>query len=145
MNAIDLLMHDHRVTEKIFSEFKAATRNRWDELLEQVYSELTTHVDLEEHEFYPALARFSADKVDHSIDEHSTIKSLLEDLRKSDKGDALFERRFGDLMMEVEKHIREEEGPGGLMNLAQQNLDEASLMQIGERMELLKTSPRKVA
>jgi hemerythrin superfamily protein len=145
MNAIDLLLHDHRVTEKIFSEFKAATANRWDELFEQVYSELTTHADLEEHEFYPALARFAADKVDHSIDEHSTVKSLLAELRECDKGDPSYESRFSDLMTEVEKHIREEEGPAGLMNLAQQNLDEASLMRMGERMERLKSSQRKAA
>src|SRR5689334_502697 len=140
MNAIDLLMRDHRVTEKLFSEFKAATANRWPELFAQVYTELTMHTDLEEHEFYPALARFAADKVDHSIDEHSAVRALLEELRVSGTADPAFESRFGELMMEVQRHVSEEEGPGGLMSLAQQNLDDATLMNMGERMERTKNS-----
>jgi hemerythrin superfamily protein len=141
MNAIDLLMGDHRVVEKLFSEFKTATVRRWDELFDQVYSQLTVHTEMEELEFYPALASIVPDRVDHSIDEHSMVKSLLEELHAvDDKGQGSFEKRFGDLMMEVQKHIREEEEPGGLMDIARQHIDEFTLANIGERMTRIKNS-----
>jgi hemerythrin superfamily protein len=142
MNAVDLLVHDHRVIEKIFSEFKTATANRWQELFNQVYSELTVHMKMEELEFYPALAAIVPDQVDHSLHEHFAMNSLLEELRILDKGQPIFENRFGDLMMEVQKHIQEEERSGGIFEVSRRHINDLTLADIGERMARIKEISR---
>jgi hemerythrin superfamily protein len=138
MNALDLLIQDHRVVEKLFSEFQTATAGRRAEAFGEVYTELTMHTEIEEQIFYPALMTESAQEVEHSLDEHTKAKALLQELQDTDTDNDSFDTRFTELMADVQKHIREEEQPGGLMDIARQRLGEAALDEMGMQMEMMK-------
>jgi hemerythrin superfamily protein len=138
MNAIDLLMLDHRKVEKLFSEFQKATTERRRDFLCELDVRLTAHMEAEESAFYPVLQAHASRQVSHSVQEHSHVRALLEELRNTDVDRETFEKNFVELMKSVEEHIREEEAPGGLMVLAHHNLSEQTLSEISEHIEEIK-------
>jgi hemerythrin superfamily protein len=143
MNAIDLLMRDHRTVEKLFSELQAATSAERERLFRQLNEELRTHTEAEEEAFYPSLPADSGDLVNRSIQEHAAVRRLLRQLLGVDVDSDRFDRDFTALMKDVQTHIREEEEPGGLMDVAREQLTASALDAIGGEIERVKADLRR--
>jgi hemerythrin-like domain-containing protein len=117
MNAIDLLMEDHRKVKGLFTEFEQSgerahqTRRR---IAAQVFQELETHTRLEEEIFYPAVRdQRSADAkemIAESVEEHHVVDMLIAELKRLSPEDEQYEAKFTVLTENVKHHIEEEEG-----------------------------------
>jgi hypothetical protein len=142
MNAIDLLMRDHRTVEKLFAQLQTATSDERERLFRQLIEELHAHTEAEEEAFYSALDTDSGDLVNRSIQEHALVRRMLGQLWKMDVDSDAFATDSNFLMKNVQMHIREEEEPGGLMDIARQQLSESDLDKIGDQIERIKSQFR---
>ncbi len=111
VNAVHLLLQDHREVEQLFSRIETAGGAGPDEAVQEVVRELSVHAVIEEQVLYPAIREKvpGGDQLaDHAIEEHQEAKELLAQIDGSD--DAI-ERRslLARLMREVRSHVEEEE------------------------------------
>lgn len=114
-NAIELLKHDHREVESLFSEFEAEDSDeRKLQLGRKICIELTIHAQIEEELFYPAAKQTLPDKkaklVPESLVEHTSLKELISSINGTAVDDEFFEARFTVLKEYVQHHVKEEEG-----------------------------------
>jgi hemerythrin superfamily protein len=115
MDAIELLMQDHRKVQKIFKEFEKSKDEMGDadkgELVRQCCMELKIHTQLEEEIFYPAAREAVADEelLDEAEVEHASAKQLVDELEQMEPGEDLYDARFTVLGEYVNHHIKEEE------------------------------------
>jgi hemerythrin superfamily protein len=134
MGAMDVLEQDHRVIEKQLAEFEQALSGRRDAVFSALAANLIAHTLAEEQVFYPALVPYASEAVEHAIQEHAAVKTMVERLRQMDTDQDEFEAAFNELAASVKAHIREEEEPGGLVEIAHQSLSESVVMELGERV-----------
>jgi len=127
-DAIEMLKADHQKVRELFQDYENAPDQRAKhKIAQQVFVELETHAQLEENVFYPAF-RQEADQegkqlVAESLEEHQTVKELIEELRELDADDETFDAKFHELMENVEHHVEEEESemlPEAELALAEQ-------------------------
>ena len=149
MNAIDILKKDHQEVELLFSEFMSADKDDFSgraDLFQQIDRALIIHTDAEEQIFYPAAKKFSPDIVKRALSEHHEIKELLVDLIDLEVDDPAFDNRMKTLIQKVQTHVQEEEGPGGVIEIAVQNLHTRELDDLGRRiLQLKKESEEELA
>src|SRR5438093_6349689 len=141
MNAIDILKKDHQEVQRLFSEFMCADEDDFDrrkDLFQKIDKALTTHSDAEEQIFYPSVEKHASDLVEKAESEHLEINQLLADMLDIEVDDEEFDTRMTTLVEKVQGHVQEEESPGGLLDIARQNLSEAELDDMGRRIEQLK-------
>ena len=141
MNAIDILKKDHQEVQLLFSEFMSADEDDFDrreDLFQQIDKALTTHSDAEEQIFYPSVEKHASDLVEKAESEHLEINQLLADMLDIEVDDEEFDTRMTTLVEKVQGHVQEEESPGGLLDIARQNLSQAELDDMGRRIEQLK-------
>jgi hemerythrin superfamily protein len=141
MNAIDLLKKDHQELDRLFSEFMSADNEdfaRREDLFQQIDKALLVHSDAEEEIFYPSVEKHAPDIVKHALSEHQEIRELLAEMLDLEIDAEEFENRMTTLMQKVQTHVQEEEGSGGVLEIAQQNLTARDLDDIGRRIEQLK-------
>ena len=115
MDAIELLMQDHRKVQKVFKAFEKSREDMDDAekggMVRQCCIELKIHTQLEEEIFYPA-ARDAIDDdelVDEAEVEHASAKQLIDELEGMEPGDDMYDARFTVLGEYVNHHIKEEE------------------------------------
>src|SRR3954468_7681115 len=136
MNAIDLLKNDHREVERLFSEFleaeDAAAQQR-EEIFQQIEKELLVHGDIEEQIFYPAVEDFVPSEVEEAVRDHQEVRDMLAELLEIEIDDEEFERRLMKLMEVVRQHVQDEEGPGGILEVARQRLTTARLQNMAKQ------------
>ena len=141
MNAIDLLKRDHQEVQKLFSEFMSADDEDFDrreDLFQQIDKALTTHSDAEEQIFYPSLEKHASDLVEKAKGEHQEVNQLLVDMLDIEVNDGEFDGRMMTLVEKVQRHVKEEESSGGVLDIARQKLSKAELDDLGRRIEQLK-------
>ena len=141
MSAIDLLKNDHQEIQQLFSEFMSADAEdfaRREDLFQQIDKVLLIHSDAEEEIFYPSMEKHTPDLVKQALSEHQEVKELLEEMLDLEVDDEEFNDRMATLMQKVETHVREEEGAGGVLEIARQKLNGRELDDIGRRIEQLK-------
>ena len=113
IDAIDLLISDHREVEELFSQYERATDPaEQTKIVHTVIHELAVHGEIEELLFYPRVRTSVADGIslaDEAVDEHLEIKKTLNALDKMSAGDDGFDVRMKELMAEVRHHVEEEE------------------------------------
>lgn len=117
MDAVDLLMKDHREVEAWFEQFeKAKSDDRKKELANKICLALTVHVQIEEEIFYPACkeAGVDEDKLDEGVVEHDAAKKLIAEIEDMEPGDELYDAKVHVLGEEIEHHVEEEEEEDGL-------------------------------
>jgi len=142
MNAIDLLKQDHQEVQKLFSEFLSAEDEdfaRREDLFQQIDKALLAHSDAEEQIFYPAMKKYAPDVVKEALDEHETVKQLLLEMLDLEVDDEEFDNRMNVLIENVENHVQEEEGSGGILDLAGQELEQRQLDEMGRQIQQRKT------
>jgi hemerythrin superfamily protein len=141
MNAIDLLKKDHQEVHQLFSEFMSADAEdfaRREDIFQRIDRALLIHTDAEEEIFYPSIEDHAPDLVKEALSEHEEVKQLLADMLDLEVDDDEFNDRMATLMQKVETHVREEEGAGGVLEIAGQKLNGRELDDIGRRIEQLK-------
>jgi hemerythrin superfamily protein len=111
MDAIRVLLRQHRSVEKLFEKFEetrgTAARKK---LCEQISDALAVHTTIEEKIFYPATkdAR-TEDLLLEAVEEHLATKRIIADLLETDADDEHFAARMKVLKEQVEHHVEEEE------------------------------------
>jgi hemerythrin-like domain-containing protein len=118
LNAIDLLLHDHREVESLFSEFDSleeGDEEDAEDIIEDACLELEIHDRLETEIFYPAVRAAAADDeditdlLDEGEDEHQAVRELIEKLEDMDPDDDARDALFTTLIEQVKHHVEEEE------------------------------------
>jgi len=146
MNAIDVLKKDHQEVHEFFLEYMSMGEGdfaRREELFQQIDKKLLIHTDCEEQIFYPALEKHKPDLTQQAMSEDQEVKQLLAELLDLEIDDQAFEDHMTTLAQKVEAHVQDEEGPGGLMELARQTLSAQDLDEMGRRIEQLKRDSEK--
>ena len=137
MDAIQLLKHDHKTVEKIFSDLENKRDDRR-ALFPELDRELSIHAEIEEKVFYPAArgAEPTRDLVLESIEEHKQIKMVLADLEQTDMTTDVWGAALKVLEEDVMHHVGEEENE--LFPRVRKVLSKDQLQDLGARMEELK-------
>ena len=136
MDAIELLIQDHRKVDQLFEQIqKEKDPTKKGQTFEKINQELTLHSELEETYFYPAVkdAQSTHEIVVESEHEHKTVETLLHDLEKLTAGSDDFEAKLKFLIDDVKHHVKEEEGE--LFPKAKEILGEPKLQDLGAKME----------
>jgi hemerythrin superfamily protein len=115
MDAIELLMQDHKKVQKVFKEFEKSKDELGEaeksEMVRQCCMDLKIHTQLEEEIFYPAAREAIEDEelLDEAEVEHASAKQLIDELESMEPGEELYDARFTVLGEYVNHHIKEEE------------------------------------
>jgi hemerythrin-like domain-containing protein len=144
MNAIDLLIQDHKVVKKLLEELSSTTERavkKRADLLHRIEQELQVHTALEEDILYPAIkqagGKEEAKMYYEAKEEHRTVDSLvLPDLLHTETGTLEFAGRVKVMKELLEHHIEEEEGE--LFPTAKKLLGKDQLEALGQAMETQK-------
>lgn len=113
-DAVALLTSDHDKVKTLFREFEkcdAAHQGLKHDLAQQICMDLTIHATIEEEIFYPAVRAETGEEqqVDEALEEHATIKELVEHIRGMATGDSELDSTVQKLRECVEHHVTEEE------------------------------------
>ncbi|WP_083941223.1 hemerythrin domain-containing protein [Pseudoduganella violaceinigra] len=113
-DAVALLTADHDKVKKLFHEFERcdpAHQGLKHDLAQQICLDLTIHAAIEEEIFYPAVRAETGDeqRVDEALEEHASVKELVEHLRGMAAGDSELDGTLQKLRACVEHHVTEEE------------------------------------
>ncbi len=135
-DAIALLKEDHREVEKLFKQFEEAKGDgRKQKLAHQICLELIVHSEIEETIFYPACeGTVDEDELKEGYVEHDAAKLLIAEIEAAEDGadDDFFDTKVKVLSEEIEHHIKEEEGPGGIFSQARKG--KLDMDAIGEQL-----------
>lgn len=126
MDAVDVLMADHREAEAVFEAFeKAKSPARKKELADKVCLALRAHMQAEEEIFYPEVLAggVEGEDINEGIAEHDAAKLLMDEIEGMDPGDELYESKVHVLSEYIEHHVKEEEEEGGIFAQARQKTD----------------------
>jgi hemerythrin-like domain-containing protein len=140
VDAISLLMQDHRTVDQLFERFEGSTdpaERR--QLVDRMIEELSVHAAIEEQELYPLMRRVFPDgePVEHAEHEHAEAKALLAVLAKLEATDERFETLVSELIDDVRHHVEEEESD--LFPQMRDAVADAELAELGERLERAKS------
>jgi len=113
-DAVALLTADHDKVKKLFREFEksdASHQGLKHDLAQQICMDLTIHATIEEEIFYPAVRAETGDEeqVDEALEEHGSIKEMVEHIRGMAVGDSELDGTVQKLRECVEHHVSEEE------------------------------------
>ena len=134
-DAIALLKQDHRDAKELFKHFeKAKGDGRKEKLAHEICLALSVHFQLEEQIFYPACeGTVDEDELKEGYVEHDAAKLLVAEIEKNEGADdEFFDTKVHVLQEEIEHHIEEEEGPGGIF--AQARKGKLDLDALGEQL-----------
>jgi hemerythrin superfamily protein len=134
-DAIALLKEDHREAETLFREFEEAKgEGRKEKLARRITLALSVHFALEEQIFYPACeGTVEEDELKEAYVEHDAAKLLVAEIEAADGADDdYFDSKVHVLQEEIEHHVKEEEGPGGIF--AQARKGKIDLDTLGEQL-----------
>jgi hemerythrin superfamily protein len=117
LDAIDLLMQDHREVESLFSEFEYLQRKGEDtaQVIENACAELRNHDALENDVFYPAVSDAAVEEemqelLDEADDSHDRVLDEIEALEQENASDTVKRNaHFAVIIDEVKQHILAEE------------------------------------
>ena len=134
-----MLKADHQRVRDLFAQYEAAENVESKRTLaEHVFVELETHAQLEENIFYPAVNEGTdagPDLVKDSVQEHQTVKHLIQELQGMAHDTDEFDAKFQALIQHVGHHVAEEES--AMFPLAEQELSE-DLDEMREEMQEMK-------
>ncbi len=126
MDAVDVLMADHREAEEDLEAFaKAKSADRKKALADKVCLALRAHMAAEEEIFYPEVldGGVEDDDIKEGIAEHEAAKMLMTEIEGMDPSDELYDAKVHVLSEEIEHHVKEEEEEGGIFAQARQKTD----------------------
>lgn len=135
MNAVELLMADHREVEKMFETFeKTRSEERKAVLAGKICLSLRVHTQIEEEIFYPAWLEATGDEDmnDEAFIEHDVAKKLIAEIEEMSPGDDYYDAKVKVLSEIIKHHVEEEEERGGMFDRAKKS--DMDLDALGEEM-----------
>lgn len=147
MNAIELLMQDHKEASGMMDQLEMADkgdRAAKDTFL-QLKEALTLHTQMEEQIFYPALKNFeeTRDMIPESFEEHQEVKDMLEEMSGINPGNDEFMDKLTELRDAIEHHVEEEENE--MFPNAEKLLGQTRLQEMGRQMQQMKLGKTSTA
>jgi hemerythrin-like domain-containing protein len=139
MNALELLMEDHRKVKELFEQVKGTeSQKQHKQLFTRIKTELDTHTHIEERVFYPTLKKYEEfrETVLEAIEEHLQVKTLLRAIDRLSEGNERFDAKLKVLIDNVEHHVEEEEGE--LFPKVKRRLSSGQLEEMGLELETAK-------
>lgn len=140
MDAINLLISDHRKVDNIFHEFEqGGDAQQFTRLFQQLNQELTVHTKIEETVFYPAVEQFPALKamIGEAYQEHAQVKQALQRLTPMDNTTSAWSNEMTKLMQDVKHHVQEEEND--LFPRVREMMTASQLDDLGMQLEAAKS------
>ena len=145
MNIIATLTTDHRNVDALFTEFEHTEPDDVENLArlrDHILRQLATHAEIEEQTLYPALREAAGedelDDVLEALEEHHAVKTPLAELEKMKPSAERFRAKMQVVIESVRHHVEEEEGDGGLFDLARRTIKQPDAEAMGEKAELVK-------
>ncbi|MFL6136461.1 MAG: hemerythrin domain-containing protein [Frankiaceae bacterium] len=143
-DVIEVLTHDHREVEQMFSELAAlrgatgeAERTRIKDLTDQVTIELVRHSVAEEAEVYPRVKEKVSDaEAERAKHEHAEAEETMKRLERLKPDDPSFDAELATLLQEVRQHVAEEEGE--MFPHLRQVFTQEELVEMGAKVESVK-------
>ena len=112
-DVIDVLTGDHREARELANQISAtADPDDRRELTDQLIAELVRHSVAEEMYVYPAMRDHLPDgeqAVEHDIEEHKQLETLMKQLESADAGTTEFEDALRSLQQVLVDHVQDEE------------------------------------
>jgi hemerythrin superfamily protein len=141
MDAIQVILRDHRELERLFKEHERAERaqepSRQAAAVRELVRELSIHAVIEEQFVYPALRDAGADtRVLDALEEHHAVKLTLAELETLPATNGRFGAKVRLLAENVRRHVEEEERE--LLPLLQSSLDDDRRRALGETLDRAK-------
>ena len=137
MNAIKLLVEDHKQVELMFKEIEKAASAKKREIFMQIKNALETHAYIEETIFYPTLQSEGDERLveltSEAIQEHIGMKCFLGELSAASSDRSKFEPLLVKLIEDVRHHVKEEEGV--MFPKVESLFPKEALDVLGSRME----------
>lgn len=146
ISAIALIKQDHRAVEKMYRSYKTVEgkRDERDRIAKEICDSLEMHAKMEEKHFYPAFQEGATAKgnllIVEAYAEHLGMKALLKTVRTMSEGRGRT-TMMDALMRVVKHHVKEEEDE--LLPMAEKELSEARLLDLGAKMVSLSPSERQ--
>jgi len=141
MNAIKLLMEQHREVEQLFAKLEQGEGDK-QQLFDDLADALAVHTAIEEKLFYPATKNArTEDLLLEAVEEHLGAKRLLADMLDADVEDQAFDAKVKVLKEQVEHHVKEEEVE--LFPKVSELFSEPALEELGTRLAELAADVRE--
>ena len=141
MNIIATLTTDHRNVDALFTEFEHTDPGDVENLArlrDLILKQLAIHAEIEEQTLYPALRDEAGDEVLEALEEHHAVKAILAELAKMPPTAERFRAKMTVVIENVRHHVEEEEGDGGLFDVARRTLKPVAMEEMAERAEVLR-------
>ena len=147
MNAITLLMDDHKRVKKMLADGEETTERAEKtrtEIFARLKEEMLIHERIEEEIFYPALKQHpkAKDIVLEGFEEHHVVDEIMGELETTDVTDEQWGAKFKVMKENIEHHIEEEEGE--MFKQARAVFTDDELEVLGARMLELKKLGQQV-
>jgi hemerythrin superfamily protein len=152
MDAITLILQDHREVDSLFSRYESLTGDgdQKRDIVREIIRELSVHAAIEEQFLYPTMRSNlpnGAKLVEEALEEHKEAKEILNTLDNMTPEESGYDDRVRSLIQDVRHHVQEEEG--GLLPKLRDAVSQERLDQLGEAMEagksLAPTRPHPMA
>jgi hemerythrin-like domain-containing protein len=114
MDAIELLIQDHKNVQELFDRYEKLADNEApaeerEALAAIICGELTIHTRIEEEIFYPAVEDVvGEDLIKEAVVEHASAKDLISQLADMKADDELYDAKVKVLGEQIEHHVEEE-------------------------------------
>jgi hemerythrin-like domain-containing protein len=138
MNIIAALTTDHRNVDALFTEFEQTDPGDVENLArlrDHILKQLAIHAEIEEQTLYPALRDEAGDDVLEALEEHHAVKTTLSELEKLPPTAERFRAKMTVVIESVRHHVEEEEGDGGLFDVARKTLKPVAMEEMADRAE----------
>jgi hemerythrin-like domain-containing protein len=140
MNAIELLMQDHKEVASMMDQLETADKGDRSakNMFLQLKDALTLHTQVEEQIFYPALKNHkeTSDMVPEALEEHQEVDQILAEMSGLNPGNDDFMDKLTELRDAVEHHVEEEESE--MFPKAEQVLGQSRLQEMGSQIQQMK-------
>lgn len=134
MDVIEELKAQHRFAEQLLGEIEAAEAPEAKErLTRELTHKLDDHMKFEESIFYPMVESVDPSLVEEGFREHENCRQSLRKLQGPVDSTQEFDTNLNELKKLINHHVEEEER--SLFPKCQEQLDEATLTQMGLEME----------
>jgi hypothetical protein len=83
--------------------------------------------------------------VNEAVKKDADVRKILMDVLDADLNEQTLEERFTQLMEDVRNHIKEQEAPGGILELARRHLDADTLVEMAVKMSRIQRGLENLA
>jgi hemerythrin-like domain-containing protein len=138
-DAVQLLKEQHTEVKALFKQIERVTDPVLrTQIFRTIDTNLRIHATIEEKIFYPAFReraknRTQSEEVSEALHEHDMVKSVLQELERTDASSESFKTKLASLKMLVEQHVHEEEH--GMLKEARRLFSAVELQDLALRME----------